>query len=297
MPSYEPPSPQARQWILDCVDPSADVVQVERLLGGLTASMDRIVLRRRDGTDRRVVLRRWAPSDRHAQLVTGEAQALAAVAGHGIGAPVLLATDPDGAQAGAPSLLMTEVPGEVLLTPPDLDDWLSQLAERQASIHALPPTIDTPSCGWFSADRDFGWVEDAGLRRDAVAAASASTDTTQPALVHGDYQHFNVLWTGTELSGVVDWTMTGTGPIGVDVGHCRLNLAVLFSAQAAGDYLKRYEAAAGIAVDPGSDLRALLMWSHEWEQFIPIQVAGRRQVDPSGMRDRVVETIRQSLTR
>jgi len=47
-------------------------------------------------------------------------------------------------------------------------------------------------------------------------------------------------------------------PRGADVGHCRLNLAVLFSVAAADDYLAAYERAADVSVDPAADLRAVL---------------------------------------
>lgn len=73
-------------------------------------------------------------------------------------------------------------------------------------------------------------------------------------LVHGDYQHFNVLWCDDRLSGVVDWPNAATGNRGSDVGHCRLNLAVLFDARTAGDYLVMYERAAGVPLDRRADL-------------------------------------------
>ena len=46
------------------------------------------------------------------------------------------------------------------------------------------------------------------------------------------------------LTGVVDWPHAAVGSRGSDVGHCRLNLAVLFDAETADDYLARYERAA-----------------------------------------------------
>lgn len=74
-------------------------------------------------------------------------------------------------------------------------------------------------------------------------------------LAHGDYQHFNVLWQGERVSGVVDWPTVGRADRGRDTGHCRLNLAVLFEADLAMDFLDAYEERAGVAVDPAADLR------------------------------------------
>jgi aminoglycoside phosphotransferase (APT) family kinase protein len=114
-------------------------------------------------------------------------------------------------------------------------------------------------------------------------------------LAHGDYQHFNVLWRDGTLTGVVDWPSARVGNRGTDVGHCRLNLAVLLGPGAAREHLAAYERAAGLRVDRQADLRALLCFDLEWREFIPRQVAGRAPVDLAGMPDRVTATVRDAL--
>ncbi len=91
--------------------------------------------------------------------------------------------------------------------------------------------------------------------------------------------------------------MAGRGSRGTDVGHCRLNLAVLFSADAADAYLHHYEQASGVRVEARADLRALLCWNTSWLDFIPNQIAGRAPLNTDGMPGRVIETIRRSLAR
>jgi aminoglycoside phosphotransferase (APT) family kinase protein len=68
--------------------------------------------------------------------------------------------------------------------------------------------------------------------------------------IHGDFQHFNFLWTHGRLTGVVDWGAASTGPPSAGVGHCRLNLAVLFGADWAERFRLAYQAEAGRSVDP-----------------------------------------------
>ena len=138
------------------------------------------------------------------------------------------------------------------------------------------------------------WLADRGLR-DAAREAASGPLVEEKVLVHGDYQHFNVLWCDGRLTGVVDWPNAATGNRGSDVGHCRLNLAVLFDAETAGDYLVMYERAAGARVDRRADLRALLCFDLEWQQFIPHQVAGRASLDLAGMPGRVAAAIRSAL--
>ena len=298
MPCYLPPSRTTQSWVASVCGVGANVVTTERLVGGITADVDRIAVRGRNGRHRRVVLRRWTNLEPWTDgLVEREALALRALAGQGVYAPRFLASDPTGDLAGVRCVLMTEVPGKVVLAPADLGRWLDRLASTQARIHEVAPTLAARTVGWFDPGADFSWISDAGLRRDAAAAASEHVGGEQAVFVHGDYQHFNVLWTGEEPSGVVDWTGAGTGARGTDVGHCRLNLAVLFSAEAAETYLDRYEQASGVVVDPRADMRALMCWNPSWLAFIPAQVSARARVDLAGMPDRVVETLRRSLRR
>ena len=104
-----------------------------------------------------------------------------------------------------------------------------------------------------------------------------------------------MLWRHGRLTGVVDWPNAPTGDRGSDVGHCRLNLAVLIDATTAADSLLMYERAAGVRVDRRADLRALLCFDLDWQSFIPRQVAGRAPLDLAGMPDRVTAAIRGAL--
>ena len=254
-----------------------------------------------------MVLRRWPDEDWTQGLVMREASALAAIRGHGVPAPQLLAMDADGAETGVRCTLTSALTGQPDLTPVDLPSWLGQLATTQAAIHAVPdhpPTrwdgwygegVPTSSPDWYGVrDRPLDWLADRGLR-DAAREAASGRLGDERVLVHGDYQHFIVLWCDGRLTGVVDWPNAATGNRGSDVGHCRLNLAVLFDARTAGDYLVMYERAAGARVDRRADLRALLCFDPEWHGFIPRQVAGRAPLDLAGMPGRVAAAIRGAL--
>jgi aminoglycoside phosphotransferase (APT) family kinase protein len=115
--------------------------------------------------------------------------------------------------------------------------------------------------------------------------------------IHGDFQHFNVLWSRGRLSGVVDWCSAASGPPDIDTGHCQLNLAVLFGADWAQRFRLAYEARAGRRVDPWWELYAIAGYGDAWPQFIPVQVHGRAQVDVAGMTGRVEELLQATLRR
>jgi aminoglycoside phosphotransferase (APT) family kinase protein len=290
---YHPPTPEILQWVAHHVHARGRAAAVAPLPGGITADMDRVTVDSPTGrTD--VVLRRWPGEDWAEGLVTREASALAAVRGRGVLAPQLVAMDVDGAETGVRCTLTSALAGQPDLSPADMRSWLGQLATTQAAIHAVPDQPQTRWDGWYDEGASLDWLADRGLR-DAAREAASGQLAEEKVLVHGDYQHFNVLWCDDRLSGVVDWPNAATGNRGSDVGHCRLNLAVLFDATTAEDYLVMYERAAGIRVDRRADLRALLCFDLRWQRFIPRQVAGRALLDVAGMPDRVAAAIRGAL--
>ena len=91
--------------------------------------------------------------------------------------------------------------------------------------------------------------------------------------------------------------MACTGPADFDIGHCRLNLAVLFGADWAERFRLAYEAEAGRAVDPWWDLYAVTAYSDAWRRVITLQVADRAPVDTAGMTARVEELLDATLGR
>jgi aminoglycoside phosphotransferase (APT) family kinase protein len=115
--------------------------------------------------------------------------------------------------------------------------------------------------------------------------------------IHRDFQHFNFLWLRGRLTGVVDWNMACTGPPDVDVGHCQLNLAVLFGVDVAERFRRSYEAEAGRAVDPWWELHEIAVYNDSWPRFIPVQAAGRAPVDTAGMTARVEDLLEATLRR
>ena len=140
-------------------------------------------------------------------------------------------------------------------------------------------------------------IEAGGLaRRRGPVRGPAPTHEVR--FTHGDYQHFNFLWQRGRLTGVVDWVGACRGPADMDVGHCRLNLAVLYSAEMAADFLAAYEADAGRRVDPYWDIRCATAPAFEdWAAFIPIQVGGRARFDSAGMHRRVDDLLAAALRR
>jgi len=276
------------------------------MTGGLTAAVHRLTVASDSGRQV-VVLRQYeqaAAADPEGRaglvdLVQREARVLDAVTVADLPAPRLLAVSPSGAEAGGhPSILMTRLRGRASLSPADPDRWLKEIAVAAARIHDAAVTAPP-----FER-----WLDPARLTAPASSARPALWQTVREVLqedggagdrcfIHRDFQHFNFLWTRGRLTGVVDWGAACIGPPSIDVGHCRLNLAVLFAADWAERFRLAYEAESGRRVDPWWDLHALASYGDAWQRFIPIQVDGRAAVDPGGMTARVEEVLAATLQR
>ena len=66
------------------------------------------------------------------------------------------------------------------------------------------------------------WASRPDLWEEALAIGSQPEKPYKRCFIHGDYQHFNLLWSRGRLSGIVDWGGGGPGHPDIDVGHCRL---------------------------------------------------------------------------
>jgi len=269
------------------------------MTGGIASVVHRLTVDH--GSYRHVlVLRQYErPDDDTARLVRREAATLRGVQGAGHPAPELIAADADGRESdGHPAILMTRLPGRLDLTPTDPERWLRQIAAMAVRIHDVQVAAEPFRSRIDAASPTIP----ASAKRPAVWKAAFSIlqqHAPEPAtsLIHRDFQHFNLLWRRGQLIGVVDWTMSCTGPGDFDAGHCRLNLAVLFGADWAERLRLAYEAEAGRAIDPWWDLYAATAYSDEWRSFIPVQVAGRAPVDVDGMTVKVEQLLETIMRR
>lgn len=287
-------------WVEQTVGGHARVGECTRLTGGLTSDVHGLVVER-NGRREEYVLRSW-PTEREggqwtAPAVARETAVLTTLERTDIPAPRVIASTVDAA-VGGPAILMTRLPGTVYLTPRDREHWLRQMAEMLARIHAV--RIDGPPFeSWLDANR-LSPPPDASrgdVWKEAIATVSKEHAPTRTCFIHRDYQHFNLLWSGERLTGVLDWVEASTGPPELDVGHCRLNLTVLFSAAVADRFLAMYEAASGHTVDAWWDIHALLSYGPSWRHFLPLQIDGRAPFDPDGMTARMEGVIEHALRR
>ncbi|MFZ6004786.1 MAG: phosphotransferase family protein [Actinomycetota bacterium] len=295
-PNNREPRPTTLAWVAAAVGPDYRVTSCRRLAGGITSSVHAVGVT--SGRDvRRLVVKRWVNEDTSESeaLLDREADLLCRLEGTGLAVPRFIARSRPEETDGHPILVMTRVAGHVHLAPRDRSRWIGQMAATLTQIHALD--IDAPSSPRWTASADVvapGWSKrDQLWKRASVLMSEPAPERT--SFIHGDYQHFNVLWSREVLTAVVDWTFGGLGHPDRDVGHCRLNLAVLFAPEWAQEFRCAYEAEAGRTVEPWWDVYEITRYSEHWPLTIPIQVANRVHVDLEGMNDRVERLLTTAL--
>ena len=227
--------------------PDATVQEIRALAGGAHA---RTYLVRTANPELEFILREFPPGD---DAVRNESRVLRALRGLGGLAPRLLASDTGGAPSEGSWILISRLPGAADITPGLPSAWAGQLGGALARIHATPRHRLAGFPGVF--ERPGGSLATVSGPAAGLVTAGWERLTSAPAaLTHYDFWSGNTLWTGSVLTGVVDWSGGALGPRGFDVGWCRLDLYLLYDERIAARFLDSYKSASKSA------LPDLLLW-------------------------------------
>lgn len=273
---------------------------LRRLSGGIASEVF-VVTVAVAGRRQRVVVRLYGPGKGLGPgppTVTREGDTLEQLEGSPVAVPRLLGIDVTGELAGSPALVMTYLPGRIDLRPKDLSHWTDVLVETLVTIHSLK--VDAPPYEpWLDvASIDIPqWTQRPSLWRDAIDLMTTAPTQEAEGFVHGDYQHFNVLWQKSSISGVLDWTGSWKGPPDVDVAHARLNLVCLFDVAAAESFRLRYEALAGRSISAWRDVAELVGCAPRFAVTLRHQIGRRARLDVEGMTSRVEDLLGLALSR
>lgn len=142
-------------------------------------------------------------------------------------------------------VVMSFLNGAVRLPAAPSEQWLAELAATLACIHSLPIRVPFSYESWNDtrAGEIPEWWQDSALWQAAQQIATEAPGY-EPRFIHRDYHPVNVLWEGERITGIVDWINACVGPVGIDVAHCRLNLALMYGLTTADDFLEQYGTAA-----------------------------------------------------
>ena len=183
------------------------------------------------------------------ELTTRERAAQLLLADAVVPAPRSLGLEAD--LGGVAAHLMTRLPGE----PKDVvdDGALRSMAGMLATIHDLRPAEPFrtfQSWAWEAKWVVPSWTEHPESWRRAFALLAEPEPAYEPTLLHRDFSHRNLLWTDGEITGVVDWVETSTGPAWLDAAHAATNLAVASGTAAAKGFVAHWSATSETAPEP-----------------------------------------------
>src|SRR4051812_20912653 len=131
------PSTDTLAWVAASMGWGSRIVGYRRMTGGVSSAVHRLTVEQR-GVRTFVVLRQYPGSLGLQGSLEREIANLGVVAGSGLPVPSVLATDVAGASTGgAPSLLMTRLPGHVDLNPAEPRSWMARIAELAVLLHSL----------------------------------------------------------------------------------------------------------------------------------------------------------------
>lgn len=213
------PAPAALAWVR--ARTGGRVLSAEPLAAGAVHHNVAITV---DGNPPLRVVLRWSAEQRPQddaprEAILREAAVLSLLERAGLRAPRLVAADPIGAECGVPTLLMTYLEGRQ----PDADtarspDFVAQLAAAAHDIHGVDGT--GAAAGALAPFRLYNDLVDPrpprhsdrpALWERAFAAVPVGAPAAPAVFLHRDYHAGNTLWSGSTLSGVVDWNTASLG--------------------------------------------------------------------------------------
>ncbi len=257
-------------WIIENVHPEAKVLSTQPLKGGVSSLIHSVSLSVK-GERQDFVLRLFDDAEwlqREPDLALHEAESLRRASRTvGVRAPGIVSYDETGSKCGMPAVLMTRLNGEVILQPKDVSPWLNGMAHSLARIHEVEvgdfPWIFAPYSDALFLDTS-SWSKFPDKWRVAADIVMGRRPSFAKRFIHRDYHPANLLWSEGEVSGVVDWVNGCIGPAGIDVGHCRVNLAQLHDVRTADEFLSFYRNYAGdsFVYDPYWDLVTLIDFAY-----------------------------------
>lgn len=254
-----------QNWIVKSVDPNARILSFQRLKGSTSSTLHHVTLQI-NKREWEVVVRQfdnkgWLMEE--PDLAPHEAESLRMAMKTKVCSPEIIAFDKYGEDCGVPAVLMTMLDGSVELKPNNMKQWVNGLAVALVKIHVV--NADDFQWDYYTYNdvsqlKVPAWSDAPETWEKVIDIVQGPHPQIKACFIHRDYHPANVLWNGGTVSGVVDWVNACQGPAGIDVGHCRLNLALLYDVRIADEFLKAYQEAVGgsFTYEPYWDLLSLI---------------------------------------
>lgn len=235
----------AIKQLVNQLDREAKIAAMKQLKGSTSSTLYEVSLEQ--GSWREIVIRffdhvEWLREE--PDVPQHEVASLQIAANATIKTPAYIALYEAAPIVGMPAIVMEKLPGGVVLDPGERHQWACQLARALYAIHQLDADAFPWEYASYHTEKDLNipaWTDSPESWKQAIQIVRGRWPTFHSCLIHRDYHPANVLWQDGAVSGVVDWANACRGPAAVDLGHCRINLALLHDVETADAFLQAYE--------------------------------------------------------
>jgi len=229
--------------IANNVYPHAQVQNIVRLTGGVSASVHQLDLKLSDGKTTSLVIRAHGPSHsgHPAEL---EFKLLQALHHNNLPVPMPLLVDVSGNLLPDAYLVIEYIEGTSTIPGDKEGQYINEMANLLSKIHRTP-TTDLPALP-IRIDpipEVLNYLPE-GSQWDTLRKHLRSLTNTayleSPTLLHGDFWPENLLWQNDTIAAVLDWEDAAFGDPLSDVACCQLELRYKLGKQRAQQFTQAY---------------------------------------------------------
>ena len=240
------------QHLVHRFEPEDRLLRTWPLTGGISAQVTALEIQRLDGQRVKMIVRRHGPADlkRNPQVAADEFRLLNILHSAGLAVPTPYQLDQSGEIFPTPYLVVAYVEGQTEFAPPDLADFIRQMAAQLTSIHALDgaqaslsflPRAEQVYAAKLStrpARLDDSLGE--GRIRAVLEPVWPPAQRNPSVLLHGDYWPGNLLWRDGRLVAILDWEDAQVGDPLADLAVTRLEMLWAFGAEPMQRFTEAY---------------------------------------------------------
>lgn len=220
---------------------NAQVHSINRLVGGVSADVFRVELRKGNGAKEVIVLRAMGKSGLNSALEFSLISAL-----HEIGVPVPKPIHLDASRVyiDKPFLLMKFVEGTSKLPGNQIEQRLTAMALTLADVHKTPTnSLPKLPLRLDPVPELLGFLP-SGDEWSALRAHCASLEPlpyqNSPCLLHGDFWVQNLIWDDDQIAAILDWEDAAFGDPISDLACALLELRYLYDDALVEHFLGAY---------------------------------------------------------
>ena len=305
---------EAVKLLVEKVAPKGKLLRTWPLEGGISAQMTAFEVENAHGQNQKMILRHPAAATvrRNPYAARDEFKLLEMARTLGLDVPAPLYLEQAEDPSPASFLVIEYIEGQIVFSPPDIENYIFQLARNLAQIHKVDCAaldlsfLEEGILEFADALGERPEIMDESLDeeriRDTLEVVWPIPQRNESTLLHGDYWPGNIIWQDDQLAAVIDWEDAECGDPLKDLAISRLDLLWIFGKDAMMIFTDHYQSMTTFDFSslPYWDLCAALRFIRmagpqiaDWAAFFAPY--GRDDITEESIREHVRFFIRQAF--